>query len=113
LMVYPSTFRETSCIAAIEAQASGTPVVASTLAALPETVLDGVSGCLVPGEPGTEEFGRCFAETVITLLDDDVSWQRLSQNARSRSEQFYSWEGIAKEWVGEFLRIAADRKKHC
>ena len=113
LMVYPSTFRETSCIAAIEAQASGTPVVASTLAALPETVLDGVSGRLVPGEPGTDEFGSRFAETVTSLLDDDVSWQRLSQNARSRSEQFYSWEGIAKEWVKEFLRIAAYRNKHC
>ena len=111
LMVYPSTFRETSCIAAIEAQASGTPVVASTLAAMSETVLDGESGCLVPGEPGTEEFGNHFVETVITLLDDDVSWQRLSQNARSRSEQLYSWEGIAKEWVEEFLQIAADRNK--
>ena len=113
LMVYPSTFRETSCIAAIEAQASGTPVVASTLAALPETVMDGVCGSLVPGEPGTEEFGRRFAETVITLLDDDATWQRLSHDARTRSEQFYSWECIAKEWVEEFLSISTNRKKQC
>lgn len=109
LMVYPSTFRETSCIVAIEAQASGTPVIASTLAALSETVVDGVSGCLVPGEPGTDEFGRRFAETVIALLNDDMSWQRLSQNARSRSEQLYGWEGITKEWVEEFQRMAIDR----
>jgi len=109
LMVYPSTFRETSCIAAIEAQASGTPVIASTIAALSETVVDGVSGCLVPGEPGTDEFGRRFAETVIALLNDDISWQRLSQNARSRGEQLYGWEDIAKEWVEEFQRMAIGR----
>lgn len=105
LMVYPSTFRETFCIAAVEAQAAGTPVIASRLAALPETVVDGISGCLVSGEPGTDEFGRRFAETVITLLNDDISWQRLSDSAQSRSKQLYGWDGIAKEWVEEFQKM--------
>ena len=76
LMVYPSTFRETSCIAAIEAQAAGTPIVASTLAALSETVADGVSGCLIPGDPNTAEFGRRFVETVVGLMNNDEAWQR-------------------------------------
>jgi len=110
LMVYPSTFRETSCIAAIEAQAVGTPVVASTLAALSETVLDGISGRLVSGDPRSVEFGHNFVETVVTLLKDDSEWQRLSQGARSRCEKYYDWRIIAKEWLEEIQRIADDKK---
>lgn len=101
LMVYPATFRETSCIAAIESQAAGTPVVASALAALPETVIDGVSGCLVPGDPRTAEFKSKFVEKVVSLLRDDVAWQRLSQGARLRCESFYNWQIIAREWLSE------------
>lgn len=105
LMVYPSTFRETSCIAAIESQSAGTPVVASMLAALPETVLDGISGRLVPGDPRTTAFGRSFIETVVTLLNDDAEWQRLSQGARSRCEKVYDWRVVAGEWLQEIKRI--------
>ena len=105
LMVYPSTFRETSCIAAIEAQAAGTPIVASTLAALPETVLDGVSGRLIPGDPNTAEFGRQFVEAVVGLMNNDEAWQRLSHGARSRVELFYDWDILAKEWIIEIQRL--------
>ena len=105
LMVYPSTWRETSCIAAIEAQAAGTPIVASTLAALPETVLDGVSGRLIPGDPNTAEFGHRFVETVVGLMNNDETWQRLSRGARHRTELLYDWNIIAKEWIIEIQRL--------
>ncbi len=110
LMVYPSTFRETSCIAAIESQAAGTPVVASTLAALPETIFNGVGGCLIPGDPRTVEFGRSFTEAVVTLLNSDAEWQRLSQSARIRCEKVYDWRAIAKEWLVEIQRIVDVRR---
>lgn len=111
LMVYPSTWRETSCIAAIESQASGTPVVTSTLAALPETVLDNVSGRLIPGDPHTSEFERRFVEAVVDLLNNDAAWQRLSQGARSRIEQFYDWDIIANEWWRELQKMLDARKR--
>lgn len=111
LMVYPSTWQETSCIAAIEAQACGTPVVASTLAALSETVHDGVSGYLIPGDPHTEGFGRHFIEAVATLMNDDEVWQKLSQGARYRCELLYDWGIIAKGWLEELQRLI-DTKKH-
>lgn len=111
LMVYPSTWRETSCIAAIEAQACGVPVVTSTLAALSETVHDGVSGYLIPGDPRTVKFGRRFIESVVTLMNDDEVWQKLSQSARYRCELLYDWNVIAKEWLGELTRLL-DTRKH-
>ncbi len=111
LMVYPSTWPETSCISAIESQASGTPVVTSTLAALSETVHDGVSGCLIPGDPNTAEFGRCFIETVVKLMNNDEVWTKLSHGARHRSELLYDWNNIANEWVGEFERLIDIKKR--
>ncbi|GEM_PF-1151798 len=109
LMVYPSTWRETSCIAAIEAQASGTPVVASALAALPETVPDGIGGRLIPGDPNTTEFGRQFVDVVVSLMNDDEEWQRLSHSARHRIESLYDWNTIATEWVIELQRLVKER----
>lgn len=111
VMLYPCTFYETSCIAAIEAQASGTPVVASTLAALPETVLNDVSGYLIPGDPYTAEFGHHFIETVVNLMKDDEAWERLSQGARHRTESLYDWNAIAKDWLEEFYRLARQKNK--
>jgi len=111
LMVYPSTWQETSCIAAIEAQAAGTPVIASTLAALPETVHNGVSGYLIPGGPHTAEFGRRFIEAVVALMNDDEVWQKLSQGARYRSELLYDWSVIAKEWLAELERLIDTKKR--
>lgn len=110
LMVYPSTWRETSCIAAIESQASGTPVVTGTLAALPETVIHNVSGYLIPGDPHTPEFGHHFVETVVDLMNNDTKWQYLSHGARTRCEQLYDWSVIAKEWLRELQRLIGIRK---
>ncbi len=111
LMVYPCTWLETSCIAAIEAQSSGTPVIASTLGALSETVHDGVSGCLIPGDPRSAEYGRRFIDAVVALMNDDEAWIRLSQGARSRSESFYDWNVIANDWLKELQRLI-DTNKH-
>jgi glycosyltransferase involved in cell wall biosynthesis len=105
LMVYPCTWLETSCIAAMEAQATGTPVVTSTLAALSETVHDGVSGYLIPGNPYTDEFGRRFIEAVVALMNNDEVWRNLSHGARYRSELLYDWNVIAKEWMKEMERL--------
>ena len=102
LLVYPSTFKETSCITAIEAQAAGTPVVTSNRGALPETVTDSMSGIVINGDPYSLEYQERFVNEVVRLIQDDKLWKKLSDGARKRAYELYTWEHIAQEWLEYF-----------
>jgi alpha-1,6-mannosyltransferase len=71
---------ETFGLAALEALASGTPVVVNAASALPEVV--GTAGIAAPGEPAA------FAEAVCELLARPERDRRAA--ARARAEQ-YGW----------------------
>lgn len=112
LMVYPnhkSTFHpvyaETACIAVLEAQAAGTPVISSKRGALPESILDGETGVLIEGDPYSKEYQARFIEETVKLMQDKARWQRMSQKARERIEKEYPWKQIAAEWQEEFNKI--------
>jgi len=102
LMVYPAVFPEVSCISMMEAAACGTPVVASRYCALKETVADGETGVLVPGDPVSGEYQRRFVEAVVGLLGDEKQWGAMSEAGRRRVEERYQWRDIAGEWEGVF-----------
>jgi len=105
LVVYPAAFPEVSCISMIEAAACGTPVVTSRYCALKETVADGESGALIPGDPRGEEYQRAFVDAAAGLLEDQVRWQAMSAGARARVEKRYQWKDIAAEWEGVFEEL--------
>jgi glycosyltransferase involved in cell wall biosynthesis len=100
LFLYPNTFDETSCIAAIEAQASGCVVITSAKAALIETVEHGRTGILVTGDPKSEEYQRDFITTACALMQNRPLLRRFSQAAQERAFQKYTWSSIAREWTG-------------
>lgn len=74
---------ETFGFVALEAQAMGTPVVATAVGGLVEVVEDGVTGLLVP----TREPARLAGE-LARLLEDNPLRERMGQAARERAAGF-------------------------
>ncbi len=103
LLAYPNTFAETFCIAVLEAQAAGLPVVTSSLAALKERVTPGENGFLIAGKPGTSEYDDAFVEHCVQLLQDDELCERQGRSAFLTS-RFFSYEHLAERWEEYFDR---------
>ena len=76
LFLLPSS-QESFGLAALEAMASGVPVVASSVGGIPEVVEDGQTGFLC--ELGDVE---CMAEAALKLLSKDELYKRFSKAAR-------------------------------
>ena len=116
LFVYPSHaaskfefFAETFCIAALEAQTAGTPVVASARGALNETVVNGGTGVLINGDPFSAEFQSEFARVAVNLLKDPVRWDQMSSAGQKWARDNFRWGDIAREWENKF-RILLSKK---
>jgi glycosyltransferase involved in cell wall biosynthesis len=105
LVVYPASFPEVSCISALEAAACGTPMIASRYAALKETVADGETGVLIPGDPHDEQYQTRFVEAVAALLSDDDRRAAMGVAARRRVEERYQWRDIVAEWETLFREL--------
>ena len=105
LVVYPATFPEVSCISALEAAACGTPIIASRYAALEETVADGETGVLIPGDPHDEQYQTRFVEAVTALLGDHDRRAAMGVAGRRRVEERYQWRDIAADWEAVFEHL--------
>ncbi len=88
----------------LEAMACETAVVASAVGGIPEVVVDGETGFLVPLEQldvspfepkDPEKFARDLAEKVNVLMADPALRERLGRAGRQRAEEKFSWSAIA------------------
>jgi glycosyltransferase involved in cell wall biosynthesis len=102
LLLYPNTFEETSCIAAIEAQASGCVVVTSARAGLNETVEHEKTGICIKGDPESDRYQREFIAAAVGLLQNPSRLIEFSEAARHRAFRLYDWAVIVSEWTGIF-----------
>jgi glycosyltransferase involved in cell wall biosynthesis len=105
LLLYPCSFPEISCIAAIEAQALGTPIITSRDFALTETV--GVSRYLISGRPVFPAYQEAFTARALLYLDDRDRYQHDTSAALRWVTEHYSWSRIAGEWLDIFARHLA------
>ena len=87
LKLVPSRW-ESFGLVVLEANAAGTPVVASDIVGLSDTVKDGVNGVRVTNE---EMVGEC-----IKIITHKAYREKLSRSAREYAKQ-YSWDRTAAE----------------
>jgi glycosyltransferase involved in cell wall biosynthesis len=103
-LLVPSRWYEAAPRTIVEACASGVPVIASDIGALPDSVEPGVSGLLVPPERPDD-----WALAVGSLLDDETS-VRLGAGAHRRWRERYSPEvGLAD--LDSCYRVAIEARR--
>ncbi len=90
----------------LEAMACGTPVVASAVGGIPEVVVDGETGVLVPLEQEAQapfepvdpdRFSRDLAGSINRLLGDSALRDRMAVAGRQRVEREFGWQAIAQQ----------------
>jgi glycosyltransferase involved in cell wall biosynthesis len=88
---------------AVEAMASGTPIVASRVGALPEVLgTDGACAELVP--PADVD---ALAGALGALLDSPEKRRTMGQAGRDRAVNVFSWEAVAAQTVRVYERAIA------
>lgn len=105
LFACPSVY-EPLGIVNLEAMACEAPVVASAVGGIPEVVVDGVTGVLVPyDENAPEKFEADFAAAVNEVAADPERAHAMGLRGRERAVQDFSWAAIAEQTV-EVYRAA-------
>ena len=81
----------------LEAIASGCSVIGSNVGGIPDIIVDGENGFLVP-----EQRPDVLAERIVQLFSDDGLRERFRQNGLIRVREKFSWEMISKDFADVF-----------
>ena len=99
----------------LEAMACETAVVATATGGIPEVVVDGGTGVLVPieqADDGTgtpldpEAYVAAFAEALTSVLSDPDRAAAMGRAGRERARQSFSWAAIAERTVAVYDGVA-------
>jgi len=113
LFVCPSVY-EPFGIINLEAMACERPVVATAVGGIPEVVVDGETGVLVPldlraDDPMTpkdaDRFARDLASAVNALMADPELRERMGRAGRLRAVEQFSWASIADQTVALYRSL--------
>ena len=91
-------------IVPLEAMACGTPVVGSAVGGLTDTIVDGVTGLLVPPRDPA-----AIAAAVNELLSDEPRRAAMAVAGRHRTAVRYSWDSVADRLLRSYRAAISDR----
>ena len=100
LFCCPSVHGEGFGNVALEALASGKPVVATRSGGLPEIIEDGKVGYIVPVMQKEE-----LAQALIRILEDPDLQKTMGREARKLAEELFSWGMVANEYLKLFEEV--------
>ncbi|MDD5085646.1 MAG: glycosyltransferase [Candidatus Omnitrophica bacterium] len=92
-LVLPS-ITEGLAITLLEAMASGVPIIGTAVGGIPEVIINGETGLLVPPKDK-----KALAEAIVVLLRDKPLAQRLASEARARVKDIFSLEDTVKGYL--------------
>ena len=87
----------------IEAMELGLPIVASNVGGIPDVVIDGESGILVP-----EKDPVALADAFKRLEADPALIGKLLAGARKRISECFTWDGIIERQVEVYKKVVRD-----
>jgi starch synthase len=102
----------------LEAAACETPVVASAVGGIPEVVVDGETGLLVPVDLRADDpmspvdpdrFERNLAGAINALMADAATREVMGRAARRRAVERFSWSTIAGATVDLYRSLVSSR----
>ena len=92
-------------LAPLEAMACGVPVVGTTVGGLTDTVVDGLTGDLVPARDP-----RALGSALRRLVNDKVRRFAYATAALDRARQAYSWKRVAAQVGSVYQTVAGLRR---
>ncbi|MGA0607804.1 glycosyltransferase family 4 protein [Phenylobacterium sp. VNQ135] len=104
--ILPTTVPESFGRAAVEPQAMGRPVIASNHGGVTETVVDGVTGWLVP--PGDPE---AWMRALALAIDSGVGKRsEMGHIGQTRAHQLYSNDAMCSATLAAYERVLEGRR---
>ncbi|MBR6316814.1 MAG: glycosyltransferase [Fibrobacter sp.] len=85
----------------IEAMELGLPIVASNVGGIPDVVVDGVSGILVP-----EKDPQALASAYKRLAAEPELVKQLLAGSRKRIAECFTWDGIIERQIAVYNKLA-------
>jgi glycogen synthase len=104
----------------LEAMSCETPVVGSLVGGIPEIIVEGSTGYLIPLESVSrtdfnpadpEAFQKNFAAKINLLLEDEVLATKMGKEGRVRVLKQFSWESIARITFDYYQEVIARFEK--
>jgi UDP-glucose:(heptosyl)LPS alpha-1,3-glucosyltransferase len=102
LFVFPTLY-EAFGLVAIEAMASGTPVIATRVGGIEDYLQDGYNGYFV------ERNGGSIAAAILQAFESETHLETLGLNARKTALD-YTWHEIAKQYYNVLTSLKAGRQ---